>query len=162
MGKLYEKIVDRRSTFRDDYDKLLSAYDKVIQEEREGQYFKKGDKIKFTAPNGKKLTGTVITGDIKGKLKVMPDEPNISIDRSGKKKEKAEILIPTTKAKKINESNMKMTFLDAVKILAKGGGEDEAWELAQKDQGLKKGTTREEWLHFAYASKAYKKFKKGN
>jgi len=62
---------------------------------------------------------------------------------------------------KILEASMKMTFLDAVKILATGGGEDEAWELAQKDQGLKKGTTKEEWLNFAYKSKAYKKFKKG-
>lgn len=56
---------------------------------------------------------------------------------------------------------MRMTFIDAVKILAKGGGEDESWELAKKDQGLKKGTTKEEWLNFAYASQAYKKFKKG-
>jgi hypothetical protein len=160
MGKLYEDIVSRNATYRDDNEKILSAYDKIISEEREGKYFKKGDKIKFTAPNGKKLTGTVVTGDIKGKLKVMPDKPNASV--GGGKKAKAEILVPTTSAKKINEGKMEgMTFLDAVKILAKGGGEDEAWELAQKDQGLKKGTTKEEWLNFAYKSQAYKKFKKG-
>ncbi len=88
MGQLYENIVSRDTTNRESNEKILSAYDAMLQE-------------------------------------------------------------------------MKMTFIDAVKILAKGGGEDEAWELAQKDQGLKKGTTKEEWLNFAYKSQAYKKFKKG-
>lgn len=54
----------------------------------------------------------------------------------------------------------KYTFIDAVKILATGGGEDESWKLAKKDPGLEKGISKEEWLNFAYKSKAYKKFKK--
>lgn len=33
MGKLYENIVSRGTTYRDDNEKILSAYDKMLMEE---------------------------------------------------------------------------------------------------------------------------------
>jgi Zn finger protein HypA/HybF involved in hydrogenase expression len=38
--------------------------------------FKKGQKITWTAPDGTKLTGVVVSPVIRGKMKVMPDKPN--------------------------------------------------------------------------------------
>ncbi len=43
---------------------------------------------------------------------------------------------------------MKLTFIEAVEEL-KIGNEQTAWELAQQDDGLLPGTTKEQWLAFA-------------
>ena len=80
--------------------------DKYILQEN----FQKGDKVTWKAPskvsNRKILSGIVISGDIKGKIKVMPDEPNTP----GGKREA--ILVPVgkavniSKAKRTNEAKM--------------------------------------------------------
>ena len=44
---------------------------------------------------------------------------------------------------------MKLTFVEATEIL-KTGNEQAAWELAQQDDGLLPGTTKEQWLAMAY------------
>ena len=44
---------------------------------------------------------------------------------------------------------MNMTHNEAIAILA-NGDEDKAWEVAQKDEGLLSGVTKEQWLTFAY------------
>jgi len=44
---------------------------------------------------------------------------------------------------------MKLTFVEATEIL-KTGNEQAAWELAQQDEGLLPGVTKEQWLAFAY------------
>lgn len=43
---------------------------------------------------------------------------------------------------------MKITFNQAVEILM-AGDENKAWEVAQQDDGLLPGVTREQWLEFA-------------
>lgn len=66
----------------------MNLVEKYLGEEREGKYFKKGDTVVWKAPDGTKMQGTVVTGDIRGKLKVMPVNG------------KQEVLVPTNKAKK--------------------------------------------------------------
>ncbi len=44
---------------------------------------------------------------------------------------------------------MKLTLNDALTEL-KNGNVDSAWEIAQQDDGLNKGVTKEDWLSFAY------------
>ena len=44
---------------------------------------------------------------------------------------------------------MKTTLNQALEIL-KNGNEQEAWEVAQQDEGLNEGVTKEQWLEFAY------------
>lgn len=44
---------------------------------------------------------------------------------------------------------MKLTFIEAVQTL-KTGNEQAAWEIAQQDDGLLTGITKEQWLTFAY------------
>ncbi len=43
---------------------------------------------------------------------------------------------------------MKTTLNQALEIL-KNGNEQEAWEVAQQDEGLNEGVTKEQWLDFA-------------
>ena len=68
----------------------MNLIDKYIGEEREGKYFKKGEKITWVAPDGTKMSGTVVSGDIMGKLKISYKKNGI----------KTEVLVPTNKAKK--------------------------------------------------------------
>jgi len=42
-----------------------------------------------------------------------------------------------------------MTLNQALEIL-ENGNEDKAWEVAQQDEGLNAGVTKEQWLAFAY------------
>ena len=76
---------------------IIEKIDGILSEEREGKYFKKGDTVVWKAPDGTTLQGTVVSGDIRGKLKV-------SYDNNGKK---VEVLVPTNKAKKFDAKGIK-------------------------------------------------------
>lgn len=62
---------------------------------------KKGDKIVWKSPNGFTQQGTVVSGDIRGKLKVLPDQVNT------KRGEKVEVLVPTKNATKVDMGKIK-------------------------------------------------------
>lgn len=47
-----------------------------------------------------------------------------------------------------------MTANQARDILKNEKNEDKAWELAQKDEGLNFGVTKEQWLAWAYKANA--------
>ena len=47
------------------------------------------------------------------------------------------------------EKDYKMNLNEALEILG-NGNEDKAWEVAQQDEGLNEGVTKEQWLDFAY------------
>ena len=49
---------------------------------------------------------------------------------------------------------MKMTHLEALKILETTANEDRAWAMAQLDEGLLDGVTQAQWLAFARATLA--------
>lgn len=42
---------------------------------------------------------------------------------------------------------MKTTYIEAKKV-AETGDFDKAWEIAQQDEGLRSGVTKEQWVEF--------------
>jgi len=77
--------------------------------------FKKGDKVTWKAPDGTGMQGVVISGDIRGKLKVMPDIPNMP----GKKFEPVLVVTKTTTnldqlKKRMKSGSAAMTHYDTM------------------------------------------------
>lgn len=53
---------------------------------------------------------------------------------------------------------MEMTAIQAVTKLAVSGDENAAWEIAQKDEGMLPGVSKDQWLNWARSTLIYQEY----